>query len=135
MANKLQSELAKGLAWRDAFRANTIRVGFSIMLTRPMCEFLSAVADDVDWDRSKFGGAQAYPDNALATAAALVKRGLILPKPGRGQPGWLERQPADLYSFSLWVLSPAGQCIVELLKHGGMYVEADAAIEKKHAKK
>jgi hypothetical protein len=119
-------------AWKDSFRQYSIKVGFALSLTRPMCEFLSAVADDVSWDRATYGSSLAFPDNFLATSGALTKRGLIERKADDGE--W-QKRPAktsyDIHSWSHWQLTPAGECVVALLKLTGMFVEADMATEKK----
>lgn len=134
MANVLQRALDKFPAWQDHFRTLSIKVGFGLSLTRPMCEFLSAVADDVHWDRAKYGSGLAFPDNFLATSAALVKRGLIEQKPEPERAAGM-RRPAttsyELHSWTHWRLTPAGVHVVGLLKLAGLFVEADVAIEKK----
>lgn len=120
--------------WQDNFKSCCLDVGFRVALSRSMCEFLSAVADDVHWDRALYGSSQAFPDNFLATSRSLVKRGLIERKP---EPECEEgrRRPAvtsyELHSWTHWRLTPAGESIVVLLKLSGLFVEADMAIEKK----
>ena len=133
MKSKLQIVMENNPVWRDAFKSSAIRVGFSIHMTRSMCEFLSAVADDVAWDRTKYGSASAFPDNFIATAGALVKRGLIVSKPDEAKERIrCDRIPdSEWYSWSHWLLTPAGIAVVELLKIAGMFMEADAAIEKR----
>lgn len=133
MSNVLVKAIEKQPAWQDNFKSCAIRVGFGLVLTRAMCEFLSAVADGVAWDRSKYGAAQPYPDNFLATSAALFKRGLIAPKPENVQAERGKRMPSDdrLWEWSNFDLTPAGVHVVGLLKLAGLFVEADAAIEKK----
>lgn len=121
-------------AWRDQFKQHAIRVGFAVHLTRGMCEFLSAVADGVQWDRAAFGSCAAFPDNWLSTTQALFKRGLIERKPdeelqaGKTRPA---RDKFEIHSWTVWQLTPAGAHVVELLKLAGMFVEADVAAEKK----
>lgn len=112
--------------WRDKFRASSMKVGFTLNLTRPMLEFLCATADGVLWDRSLYrDAALAAPDNFLASFNALAKRGLV------------ERNlaahdsDAPFGHTTIYVLTPAGKAVVELVKLAGMFVEADAAIEKK----
>lgn len=120
--------------WQDAFKSASLRVGFAVSLTRAMCEFLSAVADDVYWDRAVYGSSQAFPDHFLATSRALVKRGLIECKPekeleeGNRRP---VRDSYELWSWQSWRLTPAGEAIVGLLKITGMFIEADMGAEKK----
>lgn len=111
--------------WKDAFRSNCTRVRFVINLTRPMLEFLCAASDDVYWDRRAYGGLT-FPDNWYSTEHALVKRGLI------------ERKPPQLvkgYSAPPWRLTPAGVALVELLKIGGIYIEAHEAVVKMSSRK
>jgi hypothetical protein len=123
--------------WQDNFKSSCLAVGFRLGLTRAMCEFLSAVSDDVHWDRSIYGSSQAFPDNFLATSRALVKRGLIQQKPadeldaGKHRPA---RDGYELWSWQTWELTPAGAAVVTLLKLTGLYVEADMAVEKKARK-
>lgn len=118
--------------WQDNFKSSCLAVGFRLALTRAMCEFISAVADGVSWDRAVFGSSNAFPDNFLATSRSLIKRGLIERKP---QAEIEARGPArtsyELHSWTHWVLTPAGEAVVELLKMTGLLVEADVAIEKK----
>lgn len=120
--------------WRDNFKSSAIRVGLSLSLTRAMCEFLSAVADDVTWDRCAFGSSQAFPDNFLATSRSLEKRGLIEAKTGAEREAGRHR-PArtkfEIWNWSYWRLTPAGELVVGLLKLAGLFVEADVATEKK----
>lgn len=135
MANKLQQELERSPVWQDAFRSSCLRVGFGLALSRPMCEFISAVADGVQWDRGRFGSAAAFPDNFLATAASLIKRGLIREDRGPEYQNARDRAMtdpmADLRGYTHWKLTAAGEYVVGLLKLAGLFVEADAATEKK----
>lgn len=135
--SKLQKIMADNPVWRDAFKSSAINVGFRLHLTRAMCEFLSAVADDVAWDRSKYGSAAAFPDNFVATAGSLVKRGLIVSKPPEQKEKIrCDRIPdSEWYTWSHWLLTPAGESVVELLKFAGLFLEADAAIEKRSKRK
>lgn len=120
--------------WQDNFKSCCLKVGFGLSLSRAMCEFISAVADDVHWDRAVYGSSQAFPDNFLATSRSLEKRGLVRKKPeneleaGRHRPA---RTSYELWSWQIWELTPAGEAVVTLLKLSGMFVEADVAIEKK----
>lgn len=124
-------------AWNHAFRSSCLRVGFRIDLSRAMLELLCAVADDVLWDRfwTFRGGENAF---ALATGAALEKRGLIEdvrknPDVFRERlrewstPGLPGGKP-DIRSW--WKLTPAGEAIVSLVKMSGLFVEADQARER-----
>lgn len=121
-------------AWQNNFKASCLRVGFRLGLSRAMCEFLSAVADGVQWNRASLGGASPEPDNFLATSRGLILRGLIERKPraevdeymkGRGSSRY------DLYNWSFYALTDAGQHVVALLKLANIFVEADAVSERK----
>lgn len=120
--------------WRDNLRKSSLKLGFQLMLSRPMLEYLCAVADDVLWDRGLNLGGIHFPDNWLASQNSLVKRGLIERKspeefaaqyPNRG------RIDGPRGEWSTYKLTPAGKAVVELVKLAGVFVEADAAINKK----
>jgi hypothetical protein len=120
--------------WKDNFKAASLRVGFKLGLTRAMCEYLSAVADGVAWNRSTLGAASPDVDNFIATARSLFKRGLIEQKPDAEKNAYLSRPTRtsyELWSWTHWRLTPAGECVVQLLKLCDMFVEADVAMEKK----
>ncbi len=120
--------------WRDNFKSSCTRVGFAIHLSRAMCEFISAVADGVQWDRTVYGSAASFPDNFLATSRSLLKRGLIEEKTENEQKIGRARDAKtnyDLWSWTHYRLTPAGVQMVELLKIAGLFIEADIAIEKK----
>lgn len=124
-------------AWKDNFKRSSLRVGFRMGLSRAMCEYLSAVADDVVWNRASLGGASPDVDCFLATARSLVLRGLIEYKPDyakewRSRPG---RTSFELHSWTHYRLTPAGELVVGLLKLAGVFVEADIAIEKRERSK
>ena len=114
--------------WRDAFRSCMTRVTFRLVLTRPMLEFLCATAADVRWDRRAFGGLT-YPDNWIATEHALAKRGLVVRKPPQAIEKAKRKKDAIL-SFWPWMLTPAGESVVQMLKVGGLYLEPHEAVEK-----
>ena len=117
--------------WKMRFASNSMRSTFCLTLTQPMLEFLCAVADQVSWDRALYfqsiGGAK--PDNWSATSTALIKRGLIESKGRLEHRNWTTWEEAC--QDTQWVLTPAGDKMVELLKVTGIFVEADAAILKK----
>lgn len=113
--------------WQDAFRSQMTRVTFNLMLTRPMLEFLCAAAEDVHWDRQAFGHL-GYSDNWMATERALTKRGLVV----RGKPRKVNQ---DGRLPPPWELTPVGAAVVEMLKVGGLYIEAQAAADKLQARK
>jgi hypothetical protein len=119
--------------WRDNFKAYTLRTNFALALTRPMMEFLCAVADDVHWDRLFYGSDMSRPDCFLVSEKSLEKRGLIMRKPKSEMDKMKENRFQGNPAFSM--LTPAGALVVELLKISGMFVEADAAIEKKAKRK
>lgn len=108
--------------WRDRFKSNMTRVTFTLSLTRAMLEFLCAASDDVYWDRRAFGGL-GYPDNFLATEHALMRRGLLVRLPPREVTGRNISAPP-------WSLTPAGVQVVQLLKVGGIYIEAEEARQR-----
>ena len=91
----------KPAAGKDNFRSASMRIGFSVNLSKAMLELLCAIADDVHWDR--------HIDKESPLAL--------------GQQAWME--------VGHYRLTPAGECVVNLLKLAGMFVEADAAITKK----
>lgn len=111
-------------AWRELFRSNTTRVGFKLILTQPMLEFLSAVAANCEWDRSRYGSLT-IPDNFLATEYALTRRGLIVRKQPR--PG---RKYLDDHVRQYCELTPVGRAVVAMLKVGGLFIEPAAACER-----
>lgn len=118
--------------WRDNFKSSSLRIGFKLGLSRAMCEYLSAVADGVAWNRSSLGAASPDPDNFIATGRSLVKRGLIEDRPGFKEDLARHGQTSyDLWNWTRFRLTPAGTCVVELLKLADLFVEADVAMEKK----
>ena len=126
--------MAKIPTWRDNFKSSCLAVGFRMQLTRAMCEFISAVADDVSWDRAVYGSSNAFPDNFIATSRSLTKRGLIERKQGAEREEGMNRPSRTSYELHSWShgkLTPAGNAVVELLKLCGLFVEADVAVEKK----
>ena len=115
--------------WQDAFRSQMTRVTFNLMLTRPMLEFLCAASDDVHWDRTAFGHL-GYSDNWIATERALTKRGLIIRKPPQNV-----KKTGDNRLPPPWEVTPVGRAVVEMLKVGGLYIEAQAAADKLQKRK
>ena len=116
--------------WQDTFRAYSMRIGFQLSLSKAMLEMLCAVADDVQWDRRLYHQGSHCPENWIASTCSLVKRGLIC----RKDQEWLDNHKHDPHPQGEWCcyqLTPAGQCVVDLVKLAGIYVEADAAINKK----
>ena len=132
-------------SWKKEFSDSTIRSSFILSLSQAMIEFLSAVADGVHWDRSRYFLGIHKPDNFIATGEALKRRGLIRRKSKfeidkerdalhrriqRGDSDWDE-----VYEKSCYVLTPAGEALVELLKVTDVFVEADSATIKKYRKR
>jgi len=118
--------------WQSQFKSSTMRTRFNLNLSQPMIEFLSAVSDDVMWDRSSEMGNIHRPDNWIGTGGCLEKRGLLIHK--RHVIDDFNRMdvPDDrMNEVGCWVLTPAGEALVELLKVTGIFIEADAAIIKK----
>lgn len=120
--------------WQDAFKSYSTRIGFNMQLTRPMLEFLCACADDVYWDRVRFGSIF-FPDNWFSTEHALRKRGLVVRKP----PQEVAKRSAEAIrgvdQRPPWELTPAGRALVELLKVGGLFIPAEQATQKMSARK
>lgn len=116
--------------WQDRFKYFTMRANFQLALTRPMIEFLCAVADDVWWDRALYrDGGQCAPDNFIASSHALVKRGLIDRTPKK-----IVLKNRKIYEYrSGYLLTPAGKLVVQLLKATGLFIEQDLAITRKAA--
>jgi hypothetical protein len=118
-----------------------MKTSFVVTLSKTMLEYLCAVADGVCWDRSLYWGNIHWPDNWIGAETALEKRGLIrrmtdeekVKKMG-GQrfEKWSEANPRDEHQWN--VLTPAGECMVQLLRYAGLFVQADASINKKARK-
>jgi hypothetical protein len=106
--------------WQEAFRSQMTRVTFNLTLTRAMLEFLCAASENVQWDRRAFGHL-GYADNWIATERALTKRGLIQRKPP---------QKVESGMPPPWELTPVGVATVEMLKVGGLYIQAQEAADK-----
>lgn len=116
--------------WKDAFRAFSLKVGFNLHLTKSMLEMLCAIADNVVWDRGLYWKSSPAPENWIATEMALEKRGLIVRRPrSENGPYFDEKRPRGEWSLS--VLTPAGKAVVEVLKVAGLFIEQDAAINKR----
>lgn len=116
--------------WKAAFHSHTMKTSFALALTQPMLEFLCATADGVHWDRRLYyrQWGSARPDSFLTSAAGLVKRGLIERLP-RSQIEGVKYEELHLHAHHR--LTPAGAALVELLRVTGVFVEADAAAEKR----
>lgn len=113
-----------------------MRSSFCLALSQPMLEFLCATADGVHWDRRLYTRQWGItrPDNWIASGQSLVKRGLI-ERLDRAQ---INTQPTDEAEFQFhahYRLTPAGSALVGLLKVAGIFIEADAAIEKRVGRK
>ncbi len=111
-----------------------MKTSFVLTLSKSMLEYLCATADDVRWDRGIYTHGSGMPENFIATQASLAKRGLIQRK---------DQTEIDTHKYdgdrhhewALYILTPAGEKVVQLLKLAGMFVEADAALTKKHRRK
>lgn len=114
-------------AWQDNFKSSALRVGFKMSLTRAMCEFISAIADGVHWNRTALGAASADPDNFIATSRALVLRGIIERKPDAEIEAERNESRNHFWSWTHWRLTPAGEHVVQLLKLADMFIEQDMA--------
>jgi hypothetical protein len=126
-------------AWKQDFRSATLRTSFMLTMTQPMVQFLSGVADGVQWDRWGFSCIHA-PANDIATASALQKRGLIIRKTAAQIESVSSEMKANNYDklihgeWNHYSLTPAGAAVVELLKVTGIFVVSDAALNKKSRK-
>jgi len=116
--------------WRINLRKSAMRLGFSLALSRPMLEYLSATADGVQWDRSLYFQGGPQTDNWMASQNSLIKRGLLIRKTDAeiALHRHVDTPPGE---WTCMKLSPAGVVVVELIKLAGMFVESDAAINKK----
>lgn len=125
-------QIANSVDWQEALRKSSIRFGFQIQLTKAMLEMLCAVTDDVTWDRALFPSLHC-PDNMTATQASLVKRGLIMKKSVAEVAAMSLKRETDktMWEWCHYKLTPAGECVVQLIKLAGIFVEADVAIKKK----
>ncbi len=116
--------------WQSAFKGSVCKVGFSLNLSRLMLEYLCAISDDVRWDRPSFGGIHC-PDNWYVVERCLEKRGLIRRKKDSVIDTYKHLSIEEYRHFALCELTPAGECVVQLVKISGIFLEADAAISKK----
>lgn len=117
--------------WKDAFRNSSMKIGFTLCLSKAMLEMLCAVADDVTWDRGIYRLGCHVPENWIASQNSLVKRGLIERKSQDEISGHKHRLDETFHEWNCYRLTPAGECVVGLLKIAGMFIESDAAINKK----
>lgn len=125
-------------AWKDQFLRQSMRTMFELRLSQSMIEYLSATADNCHWDRHKYGGIS-RPDNFVSTASALFKRGLIV----RKSQEQIDREQSkanhdrvegriDFWDApSFYMLTPAGEALVELFKVVGLFIESEAAMSNK----
>jgi len=126
--------------WQTNFKKNLFATHFNLVLTKPMIEFLCAVAEDVQWDRSLYYQGPHRPNHPLATAHVLENRGLVQRKKlkvikeegdislKRAQ---AEEDSSVLHENSYYRLTPAGEALVHLFKVTGVFILADTAINKK----
>lgn len=125
--------MPKRPGWQERFLSNQTRVMFQLNLTRPMLEFLCASSEDVHWDRKTWGGLF-EPDNWLATERALEKRGLIERK-SKAEINHNQLKYRTSRCPPPCRLTPVGEACVEMLKVGGLYIEAEQARQKFEARK
>lgn len=118
-------------SWRDNLKSFSVKVGFHLSLSKSMLEFLCAVADDVQWDRNLYHRDICVPENWIASEVSLTKRGLIQRKSDKYFEDIKHDNTIPFAMRSCCELTPAGRCVVDLLKMAGVFVEADAAIIKK----
>lgn len=128
------------LDWQANFQQQMFRTSFNLILTKPMIEFLCAVADGVQWDRSLYYQGIHVPNNLLATSQALENRGLIQRKPMKliqdegdivDKRVKAEGDPLIYRETSYYRLTPAGEALVHLFKVTGVFIVADASVNKK----
>lgn len=128
-----KTEPADGLQdWQRSFQAQTFRLNFVLALTQPMIEFLSAVADGVQWNRAIYNLGNVQRNDWITTERALTKRGLVRRKL-RSTTVWKDIPDEDWasMSYNFCELTPAGEAVVNLLKVTGLFIESDAAATKK----
>lgn len=122
--------------YRQAFISSSVRHNFNLMLTGPMMEMLCAIADGVVRDREyHWAYSISQPGNWVGQVRHLIKRGLVYHVPRALQPVETAEQHAkDLLEGTsqseAYKLTPIGEKLVELLKVAGLFVKADAAIDK-----
>lgn len=127
--------------WQEQFKAATFRTSFTLSLSQAMIEFLCAVADDVQWDRSIYYGNIHRPDNWMATSTCLERRGLIVRRCqneiDKRTRHWRAEDFASrlTYEVSHYTLTPAGEAVVQLFRVTEIFVEAEAAVTKRYRKK
>jgi hypothetical protein len=122
-------------AWKNDFQQHVMKTNFVLALSQPMIEFLSAVADDVHWDRSNFCTIH-RPDNWIATENSLTRRGLIVRKP-KSEIEKIRQGVKDIENWrecNYCELTPAGKALVELFRVSGIFVESDNAVTKRARK-
>lgn len=112
--------------WKQAFKANTTRIGFKLVMTQPMLEMLCALSDDVEWDRTWMHSIL-IPDNFLATREALARRGLVEFKTDAEKP---DKKRDGILLRPYLKLTPAGVAVVEMLRVGGLFIESRIAKDK-----
>jgi len=120
--------------FRRAFIASSVRHNFQLTLTGPMMEMLCAIADGVVRDREyHWTFSCVTPGDFVSRAEPLIKRGLVyhvprhlqsLKSPAETSQGIREGRQ-DYYK-----LTPIGEALVVMLKVAGLFVKADAAIDR-----
>lgn len=116
--------------WQQAFLSNTTRIGFNLVLTQPMMEMLCALSEDLEWDRD-FVHSILIPCNFLATWEALTRRGLVERKTEAEINEIFAKSKRERMRVTPFVrLTPAGCAVVEMLKIGGLFIEAKIAKDK-----
>lgn len=134
MKKTIKTPMADDASWKDNFRKASMKVGFVLCLSKTMLEFLCAVADDVQWDRSLYHQNVPFLDNWIASERALEKRGLIERK-SKEYFDAKRHMHEPFCESSTCILTPAGKAVVDLVKMAGMFIEADSAINKKSKNK
>lgn len=140
----MPSEQLAEADWQLRFRNFNVKVGISLTLTKPMIEQLCAIAQDVRVDAfwAYLHGTVSSQSASyhFASADSLVKRGLVIDL--HAQPHLRlvpERNHATLpdgmpdLRDNRYQLTPAGECVVQLLKVVGLFHDADQAIARRNA--
>ena len=120
--------------YRRAFVASSMRHNFHLTLTGPMLEMLCAIADGVVRDREyHFTFSSVTPGDFVSRAEPLIKRGLVYHVPRHLQPveppeAFCQQNAEGRQNY--YKLTPIGEALVELLKLAGLFVKADAALDR-----
>jgi hypothetical protein len=113
--------------WRRSFKSSSLKLGFSLSLSRPMLEYLCMLSTNMLWDTSIFG-TSSLPDRFVGAEKALLKRGFIERAPqgrdmGCGNTFEDELRVRFADDEDCWCrLTPVGEKVVELLHMTGAFL-------------